>query len=701
MNTVLFELGTQELPPKSLKTLQLALADNIKTALDDAGISYDDIKSFAAPRRLAVLLHNVATTTADKKEQKRGPAIQAAFDEQGELTKAGLGFVAGLNNLLKDSLLKDGGFVIGKDDLITISDKKGEYIGYELIHQGEKVDDLLPKIIQKALDELPIAKRMRSGASRSEFVRPVQWVVLMRDNAVLDANIQGQQASNQTQGHRYHAPDFVAINHADDYEALLDKHYVIADFDKRQALIAEQVAKLSAEVGAVAIVPDELLDEVTALVDWPVALRAGFDKAFLSVPQEALISTMQADQKYFCLTDKNGKLQPYFIFISNIDSLDKQQVILGNEKVVRPRLADAQFFFLQDQKQPLFALTENLKTRIFQDKLGTIWQKSERIAKLAAFIATQIGANVEMATRAALLSKADLASTLVGEFPELQGVAGTYYAHLNGEPVAVADALAEQYLPKFAGDKLPSTDIGVCLALADRLDTLVGIFGIGEIPTGSKDPFSLRRASIGVLRILIEKRLPLNLVALIEQALLGYGNKIDNLAKTFTDVMDFLNARYRAMYEEQGVAVDTILAVQAINPHMPLDFDERIWAVQAFRANLSAKVLAENNKRVANILAKADGVGDGVDDGLLGELAEKALYQAVLDAKQTIKPLQDKADYKAILNSLISLDKPLTNFFDTVMVNADDVALKNNRLALLKQVRELFLSVADIGLLQG
>lgn len=687
MTTILFELGTAELPPKNLKTLRDALNDNVTNALNDANISFESIKSYAAPRRLALQINGISDKQPDRTEQKRGPAVKGAFDADGNLTKAGLGFAQGLG--------------IGKDDLITISTDKGDYIGYELKVEGQGTTTLLPAILQKALDDLPIAKRMRSGAERTEFVRPVQWVVLMADDQVINAEIQGQQTGNQTRGHRFHAPDFVTIDHANNYEQILDKVFVKADFDKRQAEISKQVQQLADEVGAVAIVPQDLLDEVTALVDLPVALRASFEERFLAVPQEALISTMQADQKYFCLTDKDGKLQPYFIFISNIDSKDKNQVIAGNEKVVRPRLADAEFFFLQDQKQPLFALTENLKNRVFQDKLGTIWEKSERIAKLSAFIANQIGADVEQATRAGILAKCDLASTLVGEFPELQGVAGTYYARLNNEPKAVADAIEEQYLPKFSGDKLPATDIGTALALADRIDTLVGIFGIGEAPTGSKDPFSLRRASIGILRILIEKKLALNLVVLIEQALKNYQGKIDNLAKTFTDVMEFINARYRAMYTEKGMAVDTIVAVQAINPHMPLDFDERIRAVQAFRSLPQAQSLAEANKRVANILAKADGqVSDKVDDSLLAEDAEKALFKAVQNAQTATKPLQEKADYQGILTELASLATPLTAFFADVMVNADDEKLKNNRLALLKQVRSLFLSVADIGELQ-
>lgn len=691
MSTILFELGTEELPPKSLKTLQNALYDHVKTALGEQNIAFDDIKAFSAPRRLALLIKGVGDYQPDRTETKKGPSIKASFDADGNLSRAGQGFLQGLNA---------NGLNLIKDDLITISDKKGEYIAYTLTIKGEKVTDLMPSLIQKALDDLPIAKRMRSGASKDEFVRPVQWVVLMADDAVIPARIQGHDTSNRSRGHRYHAPDFFVIDHAEHYESLLDKRFVVADFAKRQADIVAQVQKLSNEIGANAIVPDELLDEVTALVDYPVALRASFPERFLAVPQEALISTMQADQKYFCLTDDNGKLKPNFIFISNIDSLDKSAVILGNEKVVRPRLSDAEFFFLQDQKRPLADFAETLKTRVFQDKLGTIWEKGERIAKLSASIATQIGANPDNASRAGILAKADLATTLVGEFPELQGIAGTYYAHKSGENADVANAISEQYLPKFSGDELPKTPIGIALALSDRLDTLVGIFGISQAPTGSKDPFSLRRASIGILRILIENKLPLNLASLVREALANFGDKLTN-ANTFDDVMEFVGSRYRAMYTEQGVNVDTIQAVQAINPQSPLDFDERIRAVQAFRALPQAQVLAENNKRVANILAKADNVGESVQENLLTETAEKALYQAILSAKETVKPLQDKADYQGVLTALTALASPLSDFFDNVMVNADDENLKNNRLALLGQVRTLFLSVADIGVLQS
>ncbi|WP_395145038.1 glycine--tRNA ligase subunit beta [Moraxella atlantae] len=693
MSTILFELGTEELPPKSLKTLRDALASHVQTELEQAGIAFTAIKSYAAPRRLALQITGVAERQPDRVEQKRGPAVKAAFDREGKPTKAALGFAQGLG--------------VDVSELITIQGDKGDYVGYQQTIHGQATRELLPAILQAALDALPIAKRMRSGTDKNEFVRPVQWVVLMQDDAVIDATIQGKQTGNQTRGHRFHAPDFFVIEHADRYAEQLQAHAVIADFDARQVQIIEQVQRLAQEVGAQPVMPQALLDEVTALVDLPVALRARFEPRFLAVPQEALISTMQADQKYFCLVDDAGKLQPYFVFISNLASRDPAQIIAGNEKVVRPRLADAEFFFLQDQKQPLFALTESLKTRVFQDQLGTLWDKAERIAKLAALIAAQLGANVEHAARAGLLAKADLASTLVGEFPELQGVAGTYYAHLNQEPSDVADAIEEQYLPKFSGDQLPVTPIGTALALADRLDTLVGIFGIGEAPTGSKDPFSLRRAAIGVLRILIEKQLPLNLVLLIEQALLGYGNRLPNLAQTFSEVMAFFQARYRAMYEEQGVAVDTILAVQALSPAVPLDFDRRIKAVQAFRALPAAVGLAEANKRVANILVKAlptDGDGSlelgAVHADLLQVPAERALYDAVQQAQADIASHSEQLDYTPILQRLAQLEQPLAQFFADVMVNVEDESLRHNRLALLKQVRDLFLQVADISQLQ-
>ena len=696
MSTILFELGCEELPPKSLKPLRDALQASVIEQLKEADISFDSIKAFAAPRRLAIQIQGIAQSQPDRTEQKRGPAIKAAFDDEGNPTRAAMGFAKGLG--------------IETSELTTINTDKGDYVGYEQTIHGQATTELLPDIFQTALDNLPIAKRMRSGSGREEFVRPVQWVVLMQDDQVIDATIQGHQSGAKTRGHRFHSPDYHELDHADNYESLLERLKVIADFDKRRMMINNQVKTLADQVNADAIVPAELLDEVTALVDLPIALRASFEPRFLQVPQEALISTMQADQKYFCLTDKDGKLQPYFIFITNIESKDPNQIVEGNEKVVRPRLADAEFFFLQDQKQPLFAMTESLKTRVFQDQLGTIWEKSERIAKLAGFIAgllQQQGQSIDLdeTVRAAMLAKADLTSSLVGEYPELQGIAGTYYARLNDEPEAVAASIEEQYLPKFSGDILPQTPIGICLALADRLDTLVGIFAIDQAPTGSKDPFSLRRSAIGILRILIEKQLPINLVALVEQAIKGYsnesGSKIAKMGDTFTQVMAFLNSRYRAMYTEKGVSVDTIQAVQAINPHMPLDFDQRIRAVQSFSKLPQASMLADSNKRVANIIAKSEGaVADSVDESLLTEAAEQALYAKVQQAQQQVAPLLEQADYTQVLQTLTSLDEPLTQFFDSVMVNSEDAALKANRLALLKQVRALFLTVADISELQ-
>ena len=631
MSTILFELGCEELPPKSLKPLRDALQASVTEQLNQADISFDSIKAFAAPRRLAIQIDGISDKQPDRTEEKRGPAIKAAFDADGNPTRAAMGFAKGLG--------------IEASELTTINTDKGDYVGYIQTVQGQATTELLPTIFQTALDNLPIAKRMRSGASRNEFVRPVQWAVFMQDDAVIDATIQGHQTGNQTRGHRFHSPEYHTIAHANDYEQLLECLKVVADFDKRQMLIKNQVKALADEVNADAIVPQSLLDEVTALVDFPIALRASFE----------------------------------------------------------PR-------FLQDQKQPLFALTENLKTRVFQDKLGTIWEKSERIAKLAAFIAALMQQqdqqiDIDETVRAGILSKADLASSLVGEYPELQGIAGTYYARLNDEPEAVAASLEEQYLPKFSGDVLPQTPIGICLALADRLDTLVGIFAIDQAPTGSKDPFSLRRSAIGILRILIEKQLPINLVALVEQAIKGYsdadGSKITKMGDTFTQVMAFLNSRYRAMYTEQGVSVDTIQAVQAINPHMPLDFDQRIRAVQAFSELSQAEKLADSNKRVANILAKSEGVvADEVDASLLTEDAEKSLYQAVQQAQTAVTPLLETANYTQILQTLVSLDEPLTQFFADVMVNSKDMALQANRLALLKQVRALFLTVADISELQ-
>ena len=687
LHTVLFELGCEELPPKSLKTLRDALLNEVTTRLASAGLPYAKINAYAAPRRLAILIEDIAGHQPDRVEERRGPAVAGAFKPDGTPTPAAMGFAKGAG--------------VEVADLIRIPTDKGDWLVHRKTVTGQSMDELLPNLLQESLNALPIAKRMRSAASRTEFVRPVQWVVLMKDAQIIPATIQDFVSGNLTYGHRFHAPAAIELKSANDYLAALRAAYVVADFDERQQLIDGQVKKLATEVNAIALVPADLRDEVTGLVEWPVALRATFESRFLHVPQEALISTMQDNQKYFCLVDANDKLQPYFITVSNIESKDPTQIILGNEKVVRPRLTDAEFFFKQDQKQPLASRQEKLENRVFQAQLGTLWDKTERIAALASYIATQIGANVEHTAQAAKLSKCDLASEMVGEFPELQGIAGSYYAALEGAPSDVSEAIREQYLPKFAGDVLPQTLTGVSIALADRLDTLAGIFGINQPPTGNKDPFGLRRVAIGILRILIEKRLTLSLIDLVEHAVTNYGARIENPAKTLTDANNFLQSRYRSMYEDQGMQVDVILAVQALNPVSPLDFDQRIRAVQHFRALPEATALAAANKRVANILAKETVSVGGVDAALLVEPAEKALYETLETLEPQVHPLLAKSDYTPALSQLAALRAPIDAFFESVMVNADDAALRLNRLRLLTRLRALFLSVADVSLLQG
>lgn len=686
-HTVLFELGCEELPPKSLKTLRDALQAETIKGLTDAGLNFASVEAYAAPRRLALKIVDVDGAQADTQKRFDGPALQAAYDSEGKPTKALEGFMRGQG--------------IEADQVSTFQAGKVEKVCYYKDIKGQSLDELLPNILQTALDNLPIAKRMRSAASRTEFVRPVKWVVLLKDDQVIPATIQDHSASNVTYGHRFHAPEAITLAHANDYLTALENAYVVADFAKRQTTIQQQVKQLADEVNASAIVPADLLDEVTALVEWPVALRASFEERFLAVPQEALITTMQDNQKYFCLVNNEGKLQPYFITISNIESKDPTQIIEGNEKVVRPRLSDAEFFFLQDQKQPLASRKDKLANMVFQAELGTLWDKSQRIAKLASQIATLTQGDRAAAEQAGLLAKCDLTSELVGEFPELQGTAGTYYARLEGLPSEVADAIAEQYLPRFSGDVLPQTQTGTALALADRLDTLVGIFGIGQAPTGSKDPFSLRRAAIGVLRLLIEKELDLPLVELTKIASENYHGKLREPVKAQHEALNFIEARYRAMYEDQGVAIDVIQSVQALSPKSPLDFDHRVKAVNHFKTLPEAQALAAANKRVANILAKEGQIVGDVDTSLLVEDAEKALFAALQSVTPVVQPLLEAHNYTDALSQLASLREPIDAFFDNVMVMAEDPKLKANRLRLLAQLRGLFNAIADVSMLQG
>ena len=739
-HTVLFELGCEELPPKSLKKLRDALKAETEKGLKDAGLAFDTIEAYAAPRRLALKIANVDAAQADTQKRFDGPAVQAAYDAEGKPTKALEGFMRGQG--------------ITADQVSTFQAGKVEKVCYLKDVKGQSLDVLLPQILQTALDNLPIAKRMRSAASRTEFVRPVKWVVLLKDNDVVDATIQDHKAGNVTYGHRFHAPEAITLANADAYLDALRAAKVVANFEERQAIIDQQVKALADEVNAIAIVPADLRDEVTALVEWPVALRASFEERFLAVPQEALITTMQDNQKYFCLVNSDNKLQPYFITVSNIESKDPTQIIEGNEKVVRPRLSDAEFFFLQDQKQPLASRKEKLANMVFQAQLGTLWNKSERIAKLAVALSAITGANPADAEKAALLAKCDLTSELVGEFPELQGIAGTYYARIEGENDEVAEALGEQYLPKFAGDVLPQTKTGTTIALADRLDTLTGIFGIGQAPTGSKDPFALRRSAIGILRLVTENNLDVSIEELISLAADQYKferkvlklktstkslddkiisanaklpenlegkwyvdtSKIKGNAElpqpeieictiltsptVIQDAVAFLEGRYRAKYEDQGVAVDVIQAVQALSPKSPLDFDKRVTAVNHFRNLPEAAALAAANKRVANILAKeAAPTGEIVESKLL-EDAEKALYAEIQNILPVVQPLLAAKDYTEALSKLAALRAPIDAFFDGVMVMADDSDLKANRLRLLAQLRDLFTSVADISVLQ-
>jgi glycyl-tRNA synthetase beta chain len=674
----LVELGTEELPPKALKSLGDAFLAGIVQGLKVAGLGYAKAQVFAAPRRLAVLVEQLATQQPDRSVNLDGPPIQAAFDAEGKPTQAALGFAR-----------KCG------VDLEQI-DKSGPKLKFSQSIPGQPAAGLLPGIVETSLAALPIPKRMRWAARREEFVRPTQWLVMLFGEEVIDCVILAQKAGRESRGHRFHNPDNIRISKPSTYLEDLRSAHVLADFAERRDIIAKRVAELAAEQKGTAVVPADLLDEVTALVEWPVPLVCSFEERFLEVPQEALITTMQDNQKYFCLLDANGKLLPRFITVANVVSKDPAQIISGNEKVVRPRLTDAEFFFKQDKKQKLEHFNERLKNVVFQAQLGTVYEKAERVSRLAGFVAEQIGADPARAARAGLLAKCDLATEMVGEFPEMQGIAGYSYAKNDGEPEDVAQALNEQYMPRGAGAELPQTLTGAAVAVADKLDTLVGIFGIGMLPTGSKDPFALRRQALGVLRILIEKQLDLDLAAAVAFAIDLYGDKVK--AEGLADqVLEFVFDRLRARYEDEGVDVAVYLSVRALQPSSALDFDQRVQAVQAFRKLPEAAALAAANKRVSNLLSKADGaVPASVDSALLQEAAERALAQAVADAEQA---LAAAGSYRETLERLASLREPVDSFFEAVLVNAEDAAVRGNRYALLAKLRGLFLGVADISVL--
>lgn len=674
----LVELGTEELPPKALKKLSNSFRDGIVAGLEQVGLAHAEVHAYAAPRRLAVMVKSLSTQQPDAIQNIDGPPVKAAFDADGNPTKAALGFAK-----------KNG---VDVTDL----DRSGPKLRFVKEVKGQPAADLLPDIVIHSLNALPIPKRMRWGASRVEFVRPTQWLVMLLGDQVIDCEILAQQAGHQSNGHRFHHPEQVRITSPASYLEDLRAAWVVADFEERRKLIVDKVHELAAQENGTAIVPEDLLDEVTALVEWPVPLVCSFEERFLDVPQEALILTMQDNQKYFCLLDQDGKLLPRFITVANLESTSPHFIVEGNEKVVRPRLNDAEFFFKQDKKQKLEANNERLKNVVFQAELGSVLDKAQRVAKLAGVIAQQLGADAALAERAGILSKCDLATEMVGEFPELQGIMGTYYARHDGESEQVALALDQQYQPRFAGDDLPADVIGQALAIADKIDTLVGILGIGKHPTGDKDPFALRRAALGVLRIIVGKELDLDLKTLLHAAVDLYQDKLTN-ANIEADFLDFMNGRYQTWFTADGISIDIVKSVLAVNPSKPLDFYLRAKAVQEFKTLPEAEALAAANKRVGNILSKRDASEPlpQINSDLLVEAEEQVLASAV-----SLHQTDQAVDYPTRLKSLAALKEPIDAFFDKVMVNVDNDAIRNNRLSLLNQLHQLFLDIADIAELQ-
>ena len=682
----LVEIGTEELPPKALKTLATSFADNVEAELNQAGLSFDKIEWFAAPRRLAVKVLSLVTQQPSKEIEKRGPAVSAAFDAEGKPTKAAEGWARGCG--------------ITVEQAERIATDKGEWLVHRAKIEGQPTKNLLNDIVANALAKLPIPKPMRWADKTVQFIRPVHTVTMLLGDELIEDEILGVASARTIRGHRFLGEREFEIQHADQYPQLLrEKGSVVADFNERKAeILAKSQAKATA-LGGVADIEESLLEEVTSLVEYPNVLAAKFEERFLAVPAEALVYTMKGDQKYFPIYDKDGKLLPHFIFVSNINPEDPTAIIEGNEKVVRPRLTDAEFFFKTDLKQKLVDRLPRLETVLFQQQLGTLKDKTDRIEQLAGEIAKQIGADEAKAKRAGLLSKCDLMTNMVFEFTDTQGVMGMHYARHDGEDEEVAVALNEQYMPRFAGDELPKSLVASAVALADKFDTLTGIFGIGQAPKGSADPFALRRAALGALRIIVEKNLPLDLEDLVKKSVALFGDKLTN-QNVVADVVDFMLGRFRAWYQDEGIAVDVIQAVLARRPTRPADFDARVRAVSHFRTLDSAEALAAANKRVSNILAKADAAIGEINLTACVESAEKALAEAVLALRTEVQPLIAQGDYTAVLDKLANLRAPVDNFFDNVMVNAEDPALRQNRLAILNTLQDLFLQVADISVLQ-
>ncbi|WGE56679.1 glycine--tRNA ligase subunit beta [Actinobacillus equuli] len=683
----LAEIGTEELPPKALKKLATAFAENVENELNQAGLSFEKVEWFAAPRRLAVKVLGLATAQPSKEIEKRGPAVSAAFDADGNPTKAAEGWARGCG--------------ITVDQADRIATDKGEWLVHRAVIEGQPTKNLLVDIVSRSLANLPIPKMMRWGDKTEQFVRPVHTVTLFFGGELIEGEILGVKIANVVRGHRFLGEREFTISHADEYlTALREKGMVVADFNERKALILAKSQEKATALGGVADIEEDLLDEVTSLVEFPNVLTAKFEERFLAVPAEALVYTMKGDQKYFPIYDKDGKLLPHFIFVSNINPEDPTAIIEGNEKVVRPRLTDAEFFFKTDLKQRLEDRLPRLETVLFQQQLGTLRDKTARIEALAGEIAAQIGADKTKSERAGLLSKCDLMTNMVFEFTDTQGVMGMHYARHDGEDEEVAVALNEQYMPRFAGDELPKSLVACSVALADKFDTLTGIFGIGQAPKGSADPFALRRAALGSLRIIVEKNLPLDLEDLVRKSAALFGDKLTN-ANVVDDVVDFMLGRFRAWYQDEGIAVDVIQAVLARRPTRPADFDARVRAVSHFRTLDSAEALAAANKRVSNILAKVEGeISTEIDRTLLVETEEKALAEQVISLQAELAPKFANGEYQVALDRLASLRETVDNFFEKVMVNAEDEKLRRNRQAILNNLRNLFLQVADISVLQ-
>ena len=681
----LIEIGTEELPPKALTKLASSFAQSIEKVFSESGFIFNSVRWFASPRRLAVYVEQLSELQKDRSLEVRGPSISVAFDSTGNPTPAALGWA------------KSNGIDIAQTGRFKTD--KGEWLYYQGIEKGLPVADLIPAIVEKALLGLPIPKPMRWGDKTVHFIRPIHTVVLLHGTRLINGCVLGIDSSRNILGHRFMGEKCFTLADASGYLDELRNHFVIADFNERKENIRKQIEQSAQQENAIADLTEELLEEVTSLVEWPVAMLANFEESFLTVPKEALIHTMKGDQKYIPLLDKQNKLKSRFIFISNIQSKQPELVISGNEKVIRPRLADAQFFYDSDKKHTLESRLNGLETILFQKQLGSLWDKSQRIATLAGDIARTIGANEQLAHRAGLLSKTDLLTNMVMEFPDVQGIMGMYYALIDGEHEEVAHALNEQYKPRFAGDSLPTSPISLSVAIADKIDTLVGIFGIGLLPKGDKDPFALRRAAIGVLRLIVENKLPLDLNALVDYSIASFGDKVSS-SSLKQDVVDFILARFKAWYTEQGIAIDVIQAVSEVRPTRPADFAARIEAMTRFKLNSAAPALAAANKRVANILIKNSVTNDGkVNKDLFKESYENRLYESLESTETVLAELVLKGDYNSALELLATLRQPIDDFFEHVMVMAEDTDIRNNRLNILSRLRSLFLSCGDISLL--